>query len=195
MRLSASYAVILVAVAGAGFFAALGLGRTTSSEARRREPVDTRSVAIVTFGLRTVSRLSPAGTLPDLAPVLSAVELSPAVVVAGSQSTGTIMLTGPARGHEAVVFLSSSTPAVVSAPASVAVRAGETSAVFAATTGVVAATTTVTIEGTFGGVRRSASLTVRTAPPIVTTTPPTSTSGGSQTTPRTGTRPGTTVFG
>jgi len=109
---------------------------------------------------------------PQTAPVtpaLSAVSLSPASVVGGAASTGTVTLTAAAPTGGAVVTLSdTSTAATV--PASVTVLAGATSATFAVTTSTVTASTPVTITGSFDGATRTATLTVNPAGAAVTLT-------------------------
>src|SRR5262249_4387679 len=71
----------------------------------------------------------------------------------------------------AVVTLSSSNTTVAGVPASVTVAAGATSANFSITTTGVTAATSVTIGGSFGGVSRTATLTVNpSAPPAQTAT-------------------------
>jgi len=94
-------------------------------------------------------------------PTLSSLTLNPTSVVGGFQSsTGTVTLSGAAPAGGATVALSSSNTNVAQTPSSVMVAAGATSATFTVTTSAVASSTTVTISGTYGGVTRSASLTV-----------------------------------
>ena len=59
--------------------------------------------------------------------------------------------------------LSSANPSIVSVPASVSVAAGASSATFGVSTSAVTANTSVTITATFGGVSRTATLTVTPA--------------------------------
>jgi hypothetical protein len=97
---------------------------------------------------------------------LSSVSVSPTSVVGGSAAQGTITLTGGAPSGGALVSLSSANPSVASVPSSVTVAAGATSAAFTVTTASVATSTSVTISGSFGGVIRTATLTVSpVAPP------------------------------
>src|SRR6266550_3440738 len=96
---------------------------------------------------------------------LSSLTLSPTSVIGGTQSsTGTVTLSGAAPAGGATVALSSSNGAA-RVPSSVTVAAGATSATFTVSTSAVAASTTVTISAAYGGVTRSASLTVAPAPP------------------------------
>jgi len=118
-------------------------------------------------------------------PSLSSVALNPASVVGGNSSTGTVTLSGPALAGGAQVALSSSNTTAARVPASVAVATGATSATFTISTSAVAASTAVTISATYGGVSRTALLTVQLVPPPAPTLTsltlnPTSVVGGLQ---------------
>ena len=115
------------------------------------------------------------------APSLSSLTLNPTSGIGGAQSsTGTVTLSGPAPTGGAQVALSSNNGAA-SVASSVAVPAGVTTATFTVNTSVVTASTTVTISAAYGGVSKSATLTV-TPPPLPTvsslTLNPTSVIGG-----------------
>ena len=101
------------------------------------------------------------------APTLSAISLSPATVVGGNTSQGTVTLTSAAPSGGTVVSLSSSNTSVATVPASVTVSAGSTSRTFTVTTSSVSSSTPVTITGS-AGATRTASLSV--TPP--STSPP-----------------------
>ncbi len=102
---------------------------------------------------------------PPPAPTLSSLTLNPTSVVGGLQSsTGTVTLSGAAPSGGAVVTLSSSNTNVARTPSSVTIAAGASSATFAVSTSAVLASTTVRISGIYGGVTRSASLTVTPVP-------------------------------
>src|SRR2546422_183491 len=96
---------------------------------------------------------------------LSSLTLNPTSVVGGNSSTGTVTLSGAAPSGGAIVALSSSNTTAARVPSSVTVAAGATSATFTVSTSAVTASTTVSISGAYGGVTRSASLTVTPAPP------------------------------
>ena len=122
---------------------------------------------------------------PPPAPTLSSLTVNPTSVIGGNSSTGTVTLSGAAPSGGAVVTLSSSNTNVARTPSSVTVAAGATSATFTVSTSAVAASTTVSISGTYGGVTRSASLSVTPAPPPAPTLSsltlnPTSVVGGTQ---------------
>jgi len=104
---------------------------------------------------------SPTSTTPPTVS-LSSLTLNPTTVVGGSQSsTGTVTLSAAAPSSGAQVSLSSSDTTVAQVPSSVTVPAGATSATFTVTTSAVAASTSVTISASFGGVTKTASLTVK----------------------------------
>ena len=96
------------------------------------------------------------------AATLSSVSLSPASVLGGSSSTGTVKLNGPAPAAGATVSLSSNTISVAQQPASVTIAPNATTATFTITTVPVASDTSVTITGIYGNTR-TATLTVRAA--------------------------------
>jgi hypothetical protein len=128
---------------------------------------------------KTVSLTVTPGSPP--APSLSSLTLNPTSVIGGAQSsTGTVTLSGPAPTGGAQVALSSNNGAA-SVPSSVAVPPGATTATFTVNTSVVTASTTFTISAAYGGVSKSATLTV-TSPPLPTvsslTLNPTSVIGG-----------------
>jgi hypothetical protein len=123
-------------------------------------------------------------TRPSLS--VSSLSLDPTSVTGGNSSTGTVTLSGPAPSGGAQVALSSSN-AAARVPASVTVAVGATNATFTVSTSAVAASTTVSISAIYGGVTRSASLTVTPAPPppptlsSLTLNPSTMTGGNSST--------------
>lgn len=123
--------------------------------------------------------------VPPPAPTPTSLTLNPTSVIGGNSSTGTVTLSGPAPTGGAQVVLSSSNTTVAHVPASVTVAAGATSATFTVSTSAVGASTAVTISGAYGGVSRTASLTVQPVPPPAPTLTsltlnPTSVVGGFQ---------------
>src|SRR3989449_5691369 len=96
---------------------------------------------------------------------LSSLTLNPTNVVGGNSSTGTVTLSGAAPSGGAQVTLSSSNTTAGRVPSSVTDAARATSATCTISTSAVTASTTVSISGAYGGVTRSASLTVTPAPP------------------------------
>ncbi|MDL1950417.1 hypothetical protein FBQ97_11460, partial [Acidobacteria bacterium ACD] len=90
---------------------------------------------------------------------VSSVALSPAAVVGGSGSTGTVTLSGNAPAGGSVVTLASSKAQAV-VPASVTVPAGTKVATFPVTTTAVTASTSASITATRGTSSKSATLTI-----------------------------------
>jgi uncharacterized repeat protein (TIGR03803 family) len=112
------------------------------------------------FGLGVLFRIDPVVSSPVPLPALAQLAFSPASVVGGRSSTGTIWLSGPAPSGGAVVMLSSGSPAVVVVPAAVTVPAGAWTASFSASTTRVKKTKIVTIAARYNGGSVSAKLTV-----------------------------------
>jgi hypothetical protein len=92
-------------------------------------------------------------------PGLSTLGLNPTSVVGGTSSTGTVTLTGPAPSGGLVVSLSDNN-AAAQTPATVTVPASASSASFTITTTSVTTTTSATINATYNGITRSATLTI-----------------------------------
>jgi hypothetical protein len=107
---------------------------------------------------------APAGPL-----AVFSLSLRPETVVGGISAfvVATVSLTGNAPSGGAVVTLSSSDPAVATLPASVTVPAGRSNAAVAVTAFRVTTPTPVELTATYGGVSRSATLTVVPIPPPV----------------------------
>jgi photosystem II stability/assembly factor-like uncharacterized protein len=120
-------------------------------------PSGTATISATYSGVTTsaVLTVNPAATLASLT-------LSPASVTAGTPATGAVTLTSAASVGGAVVTLSSSNAAVASVPASVTVPEGVTSATFSAST-KACSSGSVTISAAYGGVSKSAALTVSVA--------------------------------
>jgi uncharacterized repeat protein (TIGR03803 family) len=117
---------------------------------------------------------------------LSSLTLNPTSVTGGSNSTGTVTLTGAAPSGGASVTLTSSNTSVATVPSSVTVPASNTTAAFTVSTSGVSSNTNVTITGNYGGTQRSATLTVTPGSSSVTlsslTLNPTSVNGGNNST-------------
>jgi hypothetical protein len=98
-------------------------------------------------------------TLTVLPAVLTSLTLNPTSVVGLLSSTGTLTLNGPAPAGGAVVSVSDNSGAC-SAPGTVTIPAGASSATFTVRTGLVLITTPCTVTGTYQGASRSANLRV-----------------------------------
>ena len=111
-----------------------------------------------------IGATGPAPTpTPTPAPTatLSSLTLNPTSVTGGTSTQGTVTLSSAAPTGGAIVTLSSSNAAVASVAPSVIVAAGVTSANFTIITSPVTKTKSVTISAAFGGLTRTALLTVR----------------------------------
>jgi len=116
----------------------------------------------ITNSLGNVWRRTPG------APNLSSFVLSPITVASGLTASGTLQLSSAAPAGGVNITLSSSRPAVVAVPPSVAIPAGVSSATFTAKTSQVTANTTATVSATLSGASGAtlaAQLTV--VPPIL----------------------------
>ena len=127
--------------------------------------------ALVIVGVGTVNssreatlRITQTTTTPP-PPSVSALSLSPATVIGGQSSTGTVTLTSAAPSGGLVVALASSNTSAATVPASVTVAAGSSSATFTVTTLSGSTTRTSTISAAAGGVTRTATLTVNASAP------------------------------
>ena len=129
----------------------------------------TATFAITTRTVTAASTLTVTGTYLGVAksasitvnPVrlVSALTLNPTSVKGGTNSTGTVTLTGPAT-EAVVVTLTSATTTVARVPASVTVPAGATTATFTITTLTQTATRTSIITAATGTTSRTATLSV-----------------------------------
>jgi hypothetical protein len=139
-------------------------------------PLNDPNPSILIFEQSSSSAGTPTGTLTSLT-------LNPTTVVGGAQSsTGTVTLSGPAPSAGAQVTLVSDNGAA-SVSSSVTVPAGAPSATFPVNTTAVAAPIAITISASYGGVSKSATLTVTPSPlPTLSslTLNPTSVIGGAQ---------------
>jgi len=90
---------------------------------------------------------------------LTSLALTPTTVKGGTSSRGTVTLSAPAPAGGAVVTLASNKN-VVRVPANVTILQGATSAAFTVKTKVVLGTNIATISASYGGVTKTAKLTV-----------------------------------
>ncbi|HEX9443276.1 MAG TPA: hypothetical protein VGA73_04110 [Candidatus Binatia bacterium] len=120
-------------------------------------PVTAAANAAITASYNGAGKSAPLTVLP---PVLSSLSLNPTTVVGGSNSTGTVALSGKAPAGGLVVNLSSSKSSRAAVPPSVTVGAGAGSATFTVTT-TTGGKTSATITASFGGVTKKASLSIR----------------------------------
>ncbi len=124
-------------------------------------------------------RVATDGTFTQVTyPVPASVSLNPTSVNSNSTATGTLTLNCPSPYGGTVVSLSSSNTAAATAPSSVTVAAGQTSATFVATSQAVSAATSVTITASYNGVSQTATLTVNPSAPAQPTGLTATASGG-----------------
>jgi hypothetical protein len=123
-----------------------------------------QNVTIAVSINRSNSRMSATLTVtPPVEPLaLGSVSVSPSAVFGGRGATGVVTL---ATGHVAptggaLVSLTNDNPALVTTPNEVLIPAGQTSASFPISTQQTGLTTDVVITGLYGGVARTATLTV-----------------------------------
>ena len=125
-------------------------GQTSVTQALTTLPVDFTQLVTISAVVSSVSTLealprgSPSAVVTVVAPVIKAVQLSPASVTGGTSVSGTILLTGPAPGDGVSVGLSSSDTAAV-VPPGLVVAAGSDHATFSISTRAVSLTHAATI--------------------------------------------------
>jgi hypothetical protein len=105
---------------------------------------------------------------------LISLTLSPSTVTGGATSTATVVLGAPAPPGGGFTSLASDNRLLATVPASVTVPEGSTTATFPVSTAAVTSVTLVPISASYGGVTRTASLTINpstsTAPDTVSIT-------------------------
>ncbi|GFE60844.1 LamG-like jellyroll fold domain-containing protein, partial [Geobacter sp. AOG2] len=149
-------------------------GTTTATFTISTSPVAAATSVAITAGYGGVNKSATVTVNP---PVLSSLAVSPTSVVGGTASQGTVTLSGAAPSGGLTVTVSDNSTAA-SEPASVTVVGGTTTATFTISTSPVAAATPVTITAGYGGVNKSATVTVN--PPVLSSlaVSPTSVVGG-----------------
>ncbi len=121
--------------------------------------VTTQVVATLTASLNGGTQTA---MLTVQAPELEPVVLTPDSVIGGDSAAATLSLTFPAPTGGAAITLTSSSPAAV-IPATVTIPAGGTTLSVPVTTSAVSVTQVVTITAAYGGVTKTAKLTVKAA--------------------------------
>ena len=129
----------------------------------------------VTASAGSTTRTASLRVLPSNFPSLVTVAVNPSSGTGGVPLTGTITLSAAAPIGGVTVALESNDMSV-QVPASVAVLGGRTTMDFIVSTTAVATVHAVTITASFGGVSRTASVTVN--PPLMLTLDTNTTSGG-----------------
>jgi len=133
-------------------------GSTSATFAITTASVTTATTATLSAAYAGTTKTAPLAISPAVS--LLSLSASPASVTGGTGATGTVTLSAAAPVGGVSVTLSSGTPAAASVPSSVTVAAGATTATFTASTSAVAANASVTLSASYGGVTRTAPLTV-----------------------------------
>jgi hypothetical protein len=154
---------------------AVTAGQSSAAFTIATTPV-TAAVSVSITAKTTTPAVTKSATLKLNPPALSSLSMSPASVVGGSPSTGTVTLTGPAPSAGTAVTLTSSKTTVATVPANVTVASGSTTATFTANTIAQSVnSTSSTITAKVGSVSKTATLTV-----TKTNTPPVANAGPDQ---------------
>jgi len=153
-------------------------GSNSTSFAIKTSPVASDTSVTVTG---TLGSDSVHAVLIIKAPVLTTLTVNPNSVVGGTNSTGTLTLSGLAPSGGSAVSLSSSSLSA-KPPITVTIAAGSATATFVIATTAVASSTTATITGTQGSNKATATLTI--SPPALASVSvtPTSVTGGTSST-------------
>ena len=154
-------------------------GSSSGTATITTQGVATSTPVKISATLRTVTK---AATLTVKPVALLSVKLSPASLYGGATSTATVTLNGEAPAAGAVIALATSNTSIASLPATVTVPGGTTSAAVTVQTEPVSPTTAVTISAAYGGLTRTANLTVKAPILSAITLSPTSVTGGSPST-------------
>jgi WD40 repeat protein len=122
-----------------------------------------KTVAVASQKVATVKAryagLTVTGTITVTPPVLTSMSLTPASVKGGKSSIGKVTVGSPAPSGGLVISLASSMSSAT-APKTVTIPAGKTSATFTVKTKSVKSSTTATITSTFAGASLSSVLTI-----------------------------------
>jgi hypothetical protein len=132
-------------------------GETSASFLVTSRPVKTTTRVDISA---SAGRETRATVLTVLATSLTSLVLNPSSVPGGARSMGTITLSRPAPPGGAVVALASANPEAATVPGGVFVSAGGTTATFSVTTTAVSGKRSVVLSAAYGGVTRSATLTL-----------------------------------
>ena len=150
-------------------------GATTATFSIPTSVVTQTVASIISVSLGTTTLTASLSITPE---AISTVSVSPASVIAGGTSTGTVTLVGPSPTGGTTVALSS-TSGSATVPTSVQIPAGSTSGTFNITTGNVSQTTQASINATFNQVLKSTTLTINPVTVTGLSLSPTTVTGGS----------------
>ena len=151
-------------------------GSSSASFAISTGSVGSSTVSTISAAYGGVTKTA-ALTVNPPAVSLSTLTLSPSSVTGGTSAQGTVTLSSAAPSGGLVVSLSDNS-SLTGLPASVTVPAGSASASFSITTSTVGTSSSATISAVYGGVTRTASLTVNPPALSALTLNPASVTGG-----------------
>ncbi len=121
------------------------------------------STAILTGTYNNTSRTATVQLVPP--PTLTSLTCNPTSLGSGQTTVCTVTLSGPAPGGGAAVGLSNNNT-LLSAPVSVTVAAGSTTASFAATVGTLSASSTAILTGTYNNTSQTATIQLVATPTL-----------------------------
>ncbi len=132
-------------------------GGSSATFAVHTMPVTSDTSVVIRASYHSVTKTAGLTLLP---PALVALTFDPPEVTGGNGATGTVALNGVAPPSGVSVAFSSSNPAVAPVPGNVMIGGGAIKATFVAWPNPVTARTPVTISASYGGVTRTARLTI-----------------------------------
>jgi len=135
----------------------VGAGKSSATFSVKTVAVTAQTSATITASLNGVSQSAP---LTINSAVLASLTLNPSSVKSGSNSTGTVTLTGPAPAKGLVITLSSN-QSQATPPETVTVAAGRTAATFTIKTKAASDQVIAMISASLGAVTKTANLTVK----------------------------------
>lgn len=162
-------------------------GQSSATFTVSTNSVSTSTSATITATVGSASRSATLQvTTPTSTLTLSSVSVAPASIASGATATGTVTLSGVAPVGGAVVSLNSSNTSAATVASSATVPAGSRTATFAVVGRTVTADTAVTINATYDGATRTATVTITkpatTASLASVSLNPTTVTGGSSST-------------
>lgn len=147
-------AVVNAVIAGGVSSAIVGVTNTVAASAAGSAVALTGSAGTIT------------GSSPPPTPVLTSLSCNPTTIVTPSSTTCTATLSGPALTGGALVTLSDNS-ANLTVPGSITIPAGSASMNFYATATAVSGTQSATVSASYGGVTKTATLSLTSsAPPV-----------------------------
>jgi uncharacterized protein (TIGR03437 family) len=148
-------------VARVPLFVTVGSGLASAQFPITTLAVTTARTVTISATFQGITQTVTLSVIPQAAPVLSSLTVSPSAVIGGASTQGIVTLTAPSGFGSQQITLQSSSPVTASVPPFVFVPQGATSVQFTINTIRVITTQSVTITATQGAVTRVAILTVQ----------------------------------